>query len=74
MSRLIHIRELREMLGHSNATVYRLIKRSGLPAPIKITTRTSAWDEDEIKQWISDRLIESHHQNILASKEVQHEI
>ena len=55
MSRLIRIRQLREMLGHSNATIYRLIKNAGLPPPIKITSRTSAWDENAVASWISKR-------------------
>ena len=55
MSRLIRIRQLREMLGHSNATIYRLIKNAGLPPPIKITSRTSAWDENAIASWISKK-------------------
>ena len=55
MTRLIRIRQLREILGHSNATIYRLIKNAGLPAPIKLTSRTSAWDESAITLWISKK-------------------
>ena len=56
MRRLIRIEQLRKMLGHSNATIYRLIKKADLPSPIKLTTRTSAWDEEEIERWISKKL------------------
>jgi predicted DNA-binding transcriptional regulator AlpA len=55
MPRLIRIRQLRDMLDHSNATIYRLIKNAGLPPPLKLTSRTSAWDEDSVFRWLSAR-------------------
>lgn len=55
MPRLIRIRQLRDMLGHSNATIYRLIKNAGLPPPLKLTARTSAWDEDSVLRWLAGR-------------------
>lgn len=55
MPRLIRIRQLRDMLGHSNATIYRLIKNAGLPPPLKLTSRTSAWDEDSVFRWLAAR-------------------
>lgn len=49
-----HLRlpELTLRLGVGRSTVYKLIKSEGFPKPVKITRRTSAWNEDEVQAYL----------------------
>ena len=39
----------------SKATLYRLVKSGGCPAPIRIGLRAVRWRESELNAWLSGR-------------------
>ncbi len=53
--RLLGRREVERRLGLSRASVYRLIARGELPAPLRLTSRAVRWPESEIEAWIASR-------------------
>jgi prophage regulatory protein len=56
--RLIRIKEVMKLTGISRAYVYVLAHKGEFPAPVKLTERSSAWVEEEVKQWIESRIQE----------------
>lgn len=55
---LLRLKEVCEMLGISRSTIYHYIKSHGFPKPIKLgssPTSPSAWDKQEIDNWIEER-------------------
>ncbi|MEY8241639.1 MAG: AlpA family phage regulatory protein [Cycloclasticus sp.] len=39
----------------SKATIYRLISRGEFPKPVKLTSRTSAWDSGDVLDWLESK-------------------
>jgi len=56
---LLRLPRVEAATGYKRSTIYRLIKESKFPAPISLGARASAWVEDEINQWIHERISES---------------
>ncbi|GKW29609.1 helix-turn-helix transcriptional regulator [Pectobacterium brasiliense] len=63
-SRLIKLKTVLEYCAFSRATLYRQIKAGHFPEPIRLTgglddantaSRSVAWREEEIQQWIANR-------------------
>ncbi|MDY4379336.1 AlpA family transcriptional regulator [Pectobacterium brasiliense] len=63
-SRLIKLKTVLEYCAFSRATLYRQIKAGHFPEPVRLTggsndescsSRSVAWREEEIRQWISSR-------------------
>jgi predicted DNA-binding transcriptional regulator AlpA len=54
--RLIRVREVLRICGLSRASLYRFIKAREFPAPVKLSTRSVAWLEDEIAEWVASRI------------------
>jgi len=48
--------EVVEMTGKRRSAIYEEIKQGTFPAPIKISRRAAAWDDDEIAAWQELRL------------------
>lgn len=54
--KLLRLAALRTKLGGVCVdTVYRWIRESGLPKPIKLSRSTGLWDEAEVDAWIEAR-------------------
>lgn len=53
--RLIRKPEVLSCTGLSNTTLYDLVKQGLFPSPVRLTTRSVAWKEDEVDQWIAER-------------------
>lgn len=62
--RLIKLKTVLEYCAFSRATLYRQIKAGHFPEPIRLTgglddanatSRSVAWREEEIRQWIANR-------------------
>jgi len=45
--------------GRGRSAIYVDIAKGMFPPPIKIGERSSGWIEDEIEQWIEDRIAAS---------------
>ncbi|MGG6100826.1 helix-turn-helix transcriptional regulator [Pantoea allii] len=63
-SRLIKLKTVLEYCAFSKATLYRQIKAGRFPEPVRLTggwddsnaaSRSVAWREEEILQWIASR-------------------
>ncbi|MCB5320078.1 MULTISPECIES: helix-turn-helix transcriptional regulator [Yersinia] len=56
---LIRLSEVQRRTGYSKAWLYRLMSQSRFPTSIKIGTRSIAFVESEIDEWINQRIAES---------------
>ena len=56
---LIRMSEVLRRTGYGKAWVYRLISKGNFPHPIKIGSRSIAFIESEIDEWINQRIAES---------------
>ncbi|HBR3407338.1 TPA: AlpA family transcriptional regulator [Klebsiella pneumoniae] len=55
----IRLSEVLRRTGYSNAWIYRLLKENRFPRPVKIGSRSIAFVENEIDEWINQRIAES---------------
>ena len=53
--RLLAIDDVGEMTGYSRSSVYRLMKDSDFPIPLKMGRGSIRWHESEIDAWIDSR-------------------
>ena len=56
---LIRFAEVQKRTGYSKAWLYRLMSEKRCPAAIKIGSRSIAFIESEIDEWINQRIAES---------------
>lgn len=56
---LLRRREVLYLTSLSQSTLYRLIKESRFPRPVRISPRCVAWKSEEVEDWI-DRLERTH--------------
>lgn len=56
---LIRLPEVQRRTGYSKAWLYRLISQGKFPASVKIGTRSIAFVESEIDEWVNQRIAES---------------
>lgn len=55
----IRLSEVQRRTGYSKAWIYRLIKEPRFPQSVKIGSRSIAFIESEIEEWINQRIAES---------------
>jgi len=58
MTRILKIKDLKQLCGLSAPSIYRLIKTGGFPKQVKLSERSSGWLSDEIYQWLDERKLE----------------
>lgn len=51
----VRLSGLRPILPFSDSTLWRMIKKSTFPAPIRISTRVTAWKAEDIRQWLDEQ-------------------
>ncbi|WP_340615401.1 helix-turn-helix transcriptional regulator [Xenorhabdus entomophaga] len=56
---LIRLPEVQRRTGYGKAWIYKLIQAGQFPKQVKIGTRSVAFIESEIDDWISQRIAES---------------
>ncbi|WP_338491445.1 AlpA family transcriptional regulator [Erwinia aphidicola] len=56
---LIRMSEVLRRIGLGKAWVYKLISQGVFPKPVKIGSRSIAFVESEIDEWINQRIAES---------------
>ena len=54
-SLLLERKELQELIGVSHTTIYRMIQRGELPAPIRFGERVVRWERHVIMSWIDQK-------------------
>lgn len=57
--RLLRLPKVLERTGLGRTMIYTLAKRGEFPAPIKLTSRSSAWSEAAVNAWIEARIAEA---------------
>lgn len=60
---LIRMSETMRRTGYGKAWIYRLIGDGRFPKPVKIGSRSIAFVESEIDEWIDQRIAESRKEN-----------
>jgi prophage regulatory protein len=60
---LLRLPAVKARVALSGPTVWRLIRKSAFPAPIKSGTRAVAWLECEVEQWIAEKAAARQPQN-----------
>lgn len=56
---LIRFTEVQKRTGYSKAWLYRLMSQQRFPSAIKIGSRSIAFVESEVDEWINQRIAES---------------
>lgn len=56
---LIRMPDAMRRTGYGKAWIYRLISQDKFPKPVKIGSRSIAFVESEIDEWINQRIAES---------------
>lgn len=59
---MIRERELRERLGISHSTIWRMLRAGKFPAPVRISQRVKAWRAADVERWLAERAGESVHE------------
>ena len=54
--KLYRMIEVVRITGLRPSTVYKQIREGRFPKPVKITSRTSAWTNTSIDEWIEEKL------------------
>lgn len=55
-SRLIRRREVERRTGLARSSIYDLIRAGRFPAPVRLTESTVAWVEQEVDDFIAERI------------------
>lgn len=55
-TRLIRLPEVERLTGLRRSQVYALATACRFPKPIKLSLRSSAWSEIEVRAWIAERI------------------
>ena len=58
MNRLLRINDVKKITSLSNATIYRKIAAGSFPRQFKLSERASAWVEQEVLDWVDERISE----------------
>jgi predicted DNA-binding transcriptional regulator AlpA len=45
------------ILPFSSATLWRMVKTGGFPAPVKLSKRVTAWEVSAVKEWMRARTL-----------------
>lgn len=59
-TRLLRANEVRQRVGLSHSTLWRLQRSGGFPVAIRISPGAVAWREADIEAWIAARVAETH--------------
>ncbi|MDF7784121.1 AlpA family transcriptional regulator [Pantoea stewartii] len=57
--KLVRLSEVLSRTGYSRAWIYKLISQGRFPQSVKIGSRSIAFVESEIDEWINQRIAES---------------
>ena len=55
-TRLLRLPDVIRSTGLARSSIYDLIAAGRFPRPVPLTATARAWREDEVQQWIADRI------------------
>jgi predicted DNA-binding transcriptional regulator AlpA len=58
-SNLLRLQQVINRTGLGRSSIYAMASKGEFPKPIKIGLRSSAWLENEVRDWIRERILES---------------
>ena len=58
-SNLLRLQQVMDRTGLGRSSNYAMASKGEFPKPIKIGLRSSAWLENEIRDWVRDKILES---------------
>ena len=53
---LLKIQKVIELTTLSRSTIYRLVESGKFPRPVKLTTRTIGWVEEEVRDFLQEKI------------------
>ena len=53
---LLKIQKVIELSTLSRSTIYRLVETGKFPRPVKLTTRTIGWVEEEVRDFLQEKI------------------
>lgn len=56
VTRLIRLPEVKHRVGLGRSTIYRWMAEDRFPKPVQLGGYAVAWSEDDIADWIADRI------------------
>lgn len=56
VTRFIRLPEVLSMIGLSRTRVYELIEEGHFPPQVKLSSRAVAWPQDQIMEWMNQRI------------------
>lgn len=54
--RLIRLKDVIDCTGMARSTIYKNVSDGSFPKPVSLGARSVAWVEDEVQEWIRDRV------------------
>lgn len=63
--RLIKIKDVMDCTGLARSTIYKYISNDTFPKPVNLGARAVAWVEDEIQDWILERIVQRDESNFI---------
>ena len=57
--RFLHLPEVLQMTGMGKSTIYRWMDKGIFPKQIQLGERSIVWDEQEITDWMSEKIKKS---------------
>ena len=54
--KILRAKQVKEAVGYSIPSIYRLAKQGLFPKPIKLSERSSAWVVSEVQDWIESKI------------------
>ncbi|RZO86146.1 MAG: AlpA family transcriptional regulator [Oceanococcus sp.] len=53
---ILRLPEVRARTGLSRSTIYQRMSKGEFPSPVSLGDRAVGWVEQEVEQWIADRV------------------
>ena len=54
--KILRAKQVKELVGYSFSSIYRLSSQKKFPKPIKLGDHASGWVASEVNDWIQDRI------------------
>ena len=54
--KILRAKQVKELVGYSISSIYRLSSQKQFPKPIKLGDHASGWVASEVNDWIQDRI------------------
>lgn len=58
MQKLLRLKQVMDITGLSRSYVYELAKQGKFPKSVKLSEKSVAWVEKEVKEWVEQRIVE----------------